>query len=60
VSVLRPGDEEIHFSDNSHRWMCPDPDADEDVWRDRIRAHIRQHAEEPDSPAWLIGWQRRR
>src|SRR3990172_8949593 len=32
MSLLRPSDEEIHYSDGSHRWPCPDPDADADAW----------------------------
>ncbi len=43
VSILRPGDEEIHSSDHSHRWSHPsDPDQDE-VWRERVRAHVEEH-----------------
>src|SRR4051812_19162101 len=43
VSLIRRGDEEIHFSDNSHRWACPDPDGNQDAWTDRVRAHQEQH-----------------
>ena len=42
MSILRPGDEEIHYSDNSHRWVGPDPDQDE-VWRARVQAHMEEH-----------------
>jgi len=42
MCVLRPGDEEIHYSDNSHRWIGPDPDQD-DVWRARVEAHVEEH-----------------
>ena len=44
VSSLKPGDDEIHYSDGSHRWMCPDPDdAAQEKWRTRLDAHIEAH-----------------
>jgi hypothetical protein len=32
VSVLKPGDEDLHYSDNSHRWLSPQQDVGEDAW----------------------------
>jgi hypothetical protein len=43
MSVLKPGDEELHYSDGSHRWMCPDLSRDEDAWSDRVKAHMKAH-----------------
>ncbi len=43
MSVLRSGDQEMHHSDGSHRWICPDPDGDQDAWTDRVRAHLEEH-----------------
>jgi hypothetical protein len=46
VSSLRLGDEDLHYSDSSHRWLCPIWDADErmqDAWSDRVRAHMEEH-----------------
>jgi hypothetical protein len=42
MGILRPGDEEIHYSDGSHRWVGPEPDQD-DVWRARVLAHLDEH-----------------
>ncbi len=55
VSVLRPGDEEIHYTDNSHRWIGPDPDTDE-AWRARVETHVEEHRKqlgnEPSPRRW--------
>jgi hypothetical protein len=48
MSVLRPGDESMHYCDSSHRWMCPDPDADQDAWTAKVRAHVEQHRCPPE------------
>jgi hypothetical protein len=46
MSSLVAGDEELHYSDGSHRWMCPRlnaSEADEIVWADRMQAHRDAH-----------------
>ncbi len=43
MSTLLPTDRDLHYSDGSHRWMCPHPNADEDAWADRVRAHTELH-----------------
>jgi hypothetical protein len=46
VSGLLPGDEELHYSDGSHRWMCPwlnASEADETAWSQRMHAHRDAH-----------------
>jgi hypothetical protein len=57
MSNLRPGDEELHHSDQSHRWVRPtdpgknpDPDADE-AWRQRVIAHVAEHRDDERSRA---------
>jgi hypothetical protein len=42
MSVLRRGDEDLHYSDNSHRWIAP-PDIDQGAWNAGMRAHLDQH-----------------
>jgi hypothetical protein len=37
MSNLLPGDEDLHYSDGSHRWMCP-YDGDDDAWSARMHA----------------------
>ncbi|GII24665.1 hypothetical protein Pme01_42620 [Planosporangium mesophilum] len=54
MSVLKPGDEDLHYSDGSHRWMCPDLRRDEDVWSERVKDHMRAHGYRRDSPSRLI------
>ncbi|GEM_PF-5952801 len=43
LNAIRRGDEKLHYVDNSHRWLCPDPDADQEAWTDRVRAHVEEH-----------------
>jgi hypothetical protein len=31
MSILRPGDEQFHYSDGSHKWIPPNPDYDQEV-----------------------------
>ncbi|MFY1697341.1 hypothetical protein O7623_18330 [Solwaraspora sp. WMMD791] len=51
MSVIRPGDEDMHFEDGSHRWYPFDPaDDDQQAWEDRVREHQRQHREEEPRP----------
>jgi hypothetical protein len=42
VSVLRPGDEVLHYSDSSHRWIAP-PDMEQSLWDAGMRAHQALH-----------------
>ncbi|MGW0213674.1 hypothetical protein ACWDXH_04720 [Micromonospora chokoriensis] len=46
MSLLRRGDERFHYSDNSHKWIAPDPDYDQEVWNEMVRQHQLQHLEE--------------
>ncbi|MFF5179219.1 hypothetical protein ACFY2Q_14465 [Micromonospora sp. NPDC000316] len=46
MSLIRRGDERFHYSDNSHKWIPPDPDYDQEVWDEMVRQHLRQHLEE--------------
>lgn len=52
MSHLNPGDENMHYCDNSHRWIAP-PQVDQDVWAAQVRDHMRQHlnSEERCGPA---------
>jgi hypothetical protein len=46
MSSLVAGDEELHYSDSSHRWMCPwmnASEADETAWAARMHAHRDAH-----------------
>jgi hypothetical protein len=42
MSTLYDGDDELHYCDNSHRWIAP-PDVYPDVWEARVRAHLEEH-----------------
>jgi hypothetical protein len=45
MGVLRAGDEVLHYSDSSHRWLCPSTDQGErDAWTTRVKAHCEEHA----------------
>lgn len=39
---MHRGDEDLHYSDNSHRWIAP-PEIDQSVWEAGLRAHMQQH-----------------
>ena len=43
MSTLRPGDENMHYCDNSHRWIPPRADIDQDDWTARVKAHLEEH-----------------
>jgi hypothetical protein len=47
MSVLKPGDESMHYSDGSHRWVAPAGDTGQ--WRARVQAHVDAHRDSPDS-----------
>jgi hypothetical protein len=42
MSVMHRGDEHLHYSDHSHRWIAP-PDIDQAIWEAGMRAHMAQH-----------------
>ncbi len=42
MSELRPGDQRLHYSDNSHRWIAP-RNADQDAWNAGVHAHLALH-----------------
>jgi hypothetical protein len=42
VSVMHRGDEDLHYSDNSHRWIAP-PEVEQAIWEAGLRAHMQQH-----------------
>lgn len=42
MSSLQPGDEDMHHSDGSHRWIAP-PDVDQDLWTAFVREHQQRH-----------------
>ncbi|ROO58427.1 hypothetical protein EDC02_0186 [Micromonospora sp. Llam0] len=50
MSILRPGDEPMHYDDGSHRWIPPDPDYDQATWDNQVREHQHQHRQSPDPP----------
>lgn len=39
---MRTGDEDMHYSDNSHRWIAP-PHIEQAIWEAGVRAHMAQH-----------------
>ena len=54
MSVLKPGDEDLHYADNSHRWLCPDDSMDADAWTARVKAHMDAHGYRRDTPSRLV------
>jgi hypothetical protein len=42
MSQLRPGDQRLHYSDNSHRWIAP-CDVDQDAWNAGMQTHLALH-----------------
>ena len=61
MSVLRPGDDRLHYSDSSHRWIAPG-NVDQKTWDAGVRAHLQQHLAtmggpveaEPSRTAWPV------
>jgi hypothetical protein len=49
MSVMRRGDEELHYSDNSHRWIAPGG-VEQVAWEVVMRAHLSQHLLTMDGP----------
>ena len=42
MAALREGQDMLHYSDNSHRWIAP-PDTDQERWDERLQWHLDQH-----------------
>lgn len=42
LSILGRGDEHLHYSDSSHRWVAP-PHIEQSVWEASLRAHLGRH-----------------
>lgn len=42
MGLIDRGNEEIHYSDGSHRWIAP-PDIDQEMWEAGMRAHLARH-----------------
>jgi hypothetical protein len=42
MSRLHREDENLHYCDNSHRWIAP-PGIDQSVWEAGVRAHLDEH-----------------
>ena len=54
MSALRRGDQELHYSDNSHRWVAP-PEVDQCDWNAALRAHLDRHLATMGGPADATG-----
>jgi hypothetical protein len=42
MSVLHWGDDDMHYSDSSHRWIAPE-NMEQSLWEAGLRAHLAQH-----------------
>jgi len=42
MSAIHRGDDQLHYSDHSHRWIAP-PDVEQAIWEAAMRAHMAQH-----------------
>jgi hypothetical protein len=42
MSHLHPGDDDMHYCDNSHRWIAP-PEIEQRIWAAQVRAHMQEH-----------------
>lgn len=42
MSSVIPGDGDLHYSDNSHRWIAP-PDVRQRDWEAVLRIHLDAH-----------------
>lgn len=49
MSMIRWGDEDMHYSDSSHRWIAP-PEIDQEVWNNFLRTHLAAHLDNPNGP----------
>ncbi len=62
MSILRPGDDRLHYSDSSHRWIAPG-NVDQKIWDAGVRAHLLQHLATMGGPGDAepaTGWTPRR
>jgi hypothetical protein len=49
MSLLKPSDRLFHYPDGSHRWLPPNEDQDDEVWRKLVKAHIQAHQAAPNA-----------
>lgn len=54
MSVLRDGDEKLHYSDNSHRWIAP-PHIKQGAWDTAMKAHVELHRVAVGTPSRRTG-----
>jgi hypothetical protein len=47
MSLLRPEDAPLHYSDGAHRWIGSDLELDE-AWQAQLRAHMEAHRQFPE------------
>jgi hypothetical protein len=52
MSMLRRGDEALHYSDHSHRWIAP-PDVEQAEWEADLRTHLSQHRTTMGGPSHM-------
>jgi len=50
MSHLHPGDDDMHYCDNSHRWIAP-PEIEQRAWSAQVRAHMQEHLLTMGGPA---------
>jgi hypothetical protein len=55
MSWLYAGDDALHYSDHSHRWIAP-PDMEQDRWEAKLRGHLDQHRTSMGGPIDLDDW----
>lgn len=49
VSSLQRGDEDLHYSDHSHRWIAPS-DVEQELWEAELATHLERHRAGMGSP----------
>jgi hypothetical protein len=49
MGVLHWGDDDMHYSDGSHRWIAPE-NVDQSLWEAGLRAHVAQHLDTMGGP----------
>lgn len=56
MGLLQIDDEDLHYSDASHRWVAAS-DAEQDAWTARLKAHLAAHArgDSPRGPLRRLG-----
>lgn len=42
MSIIHPGDDDMHHCDSSHRWTAP-PGIDQRTWSAQVRKHMQVH-----------------